>query len=485
MFNEKSQSLPGQTANCEICNKRFTVTPYTKAGPCGGLLCPKCAKEVAADDPTPKKGKKKAGPVAGGARRKMQSSILDGTWQLGAKSLMSLCIEVLAKNIELADSLGDLPPLLIDRVARMLSKKRLVDSRTLDLFLRSDAEHVMIYDGARLNTGDYIRIFSIAAKLQKLKIRNAIQFKDEVMEYLIGRHIQLESLYLHGANLLTEDCWKTYLAEKGLHLKALQVYYTDKHFNNDVVATLNGYCPSLTRLKICHNQEVSDKGITHMAHLKNLEHLSLQLLKPTSTDPYIDVIKSIGGQLRTFSIRKVHDADDRLLDAIHNNCTSLRKLRIQDSEIMTDAGFARLFNGWKNKPLTFIDLEKCRHRDAANPNENAHHVGLCAEGFKALLNHSRRSLRYLNVHGCRHIPTEAFEEAFAEGKEYPELTKLEISFCSQVTDFVVGSIFRACPKLRELNVFGCFKVKDVLVPKGRLLIGVCNALGMVQEGVED
>jgi DNA repair protein RAD7 len=36
--------------------------------------------------------------------------------------------------------------------------------------------------------------------------------------------------------------------------------------------------------------------------------------------------------------------------------------------------------------------------------------------------------------------------------------------------------------LKTLKVFGNFGVKDVKVPKGRILIGVPNALGMQIEG---
>ena len=61
MRQHSSAPTPGQIENCEICNKRFTVTPYSKSGPNGGLLCPKCAKELATDDQTARKGKKKAG----------------------------------------------------------------------------------------------------------------------------------------------------------------------------------------------------------------------------------------------------------------------------------------------------------------------------------------------------------------------------------------------------------------------------------------
>lgn len=447
-------------SNCEVCGKRFTVTPYTRSGPQGGLVCVPCGKELAKDEDANKKPNKKraAAPKGGVGRRKIQSRILDGTHSVGARPLMTLCIEKLANNIHLADNLGDLPQPVIDRIARLLSKSRLLDARTLNLFLQPHHEVMNVYDAAKLSSDDFIKIFQFVPQLKKLKLRNAIQFTDRVMQYLADRNMSLESIYIHGANLLSEEVWIDFLTRKGLHLKGLQVYYTDRHFGDNAVGQLSDLCPKLSRLKICHNQQLSDKGIECIAKLDKLEHLSLQCVKRTTTDPYVHVINNIGRQLQTFSIKKVSEVDDRLLDAIHENCINLSKLRITESEFMTDAGFARLFRGWKNKPLVFLDLQKCRHVDAAKPRENEHRVGLCSEGFEALMEHSGTGLQYLNIHACRHISRATFEKVFSSKQTYVNLRYLEISFCEQVNDFIVGSIFRCCPSLQEVNVFGCMKV---------------------------
>ncbi|KAI1174007.1 RNI-like protein [Nemania sp. FL0916] len=487
LFNEKAAPLPGQMSNCEICTKRFTVTPYSRSGPNGGLVCSPCGRELAKDDEANRKSKKKKGPAPKGAvgRRAMQKRIMDGTYHVGAKTLTTLCIETLAKNIDLADDLGGLPPPVIDRIARLLSKNRLLDARTLDLFLQSHHEIINVYDAAKLLSDDFIKIFQLLPWLKRLKLRNAIQFTDKVMQYLISRNINLESLYMHGASLISDAMWAEYLEKKGVHLKELQVYYNDRSFGVETAAMTPTWCPNLTRLKICHNQLVDTDAVRRLAASPKLEHLSLQLTESISTEAYSFVIEQLGHQLQTFSIKNTLDVDDCLLDAIHDNCTQLSKLRITGSEFMTDEGFVRLFRHWKNKPLRFIDLQKCRHVDSDKPRENAQKVGLCSQGFEALMEHSGPDLRYLNVHACRHITRETFEKVFAGDKVYPQLRYVEISFCEEVDDFVVGSVFRSCPNLREANVFGCMKVKDVRVPKGKILVGVPNAVGMRIEGVDD
>lgn len=409
--------------------------------------------------------------------------MLDGTYILGAKSLMSLCIETLAKNIDLADDLGYLPPHTIDKIARMLSKKRLLNPNTLNLFLQPTSRDMTVYDTTKLTTDDLVRMFQLVPSMKSLKLKYAIQFKDEVMEYLLSRdQIELESLHIHGANLLSSEMWLKYLTAKGKSLQTLQVYYTDNHFDDKCLAALKDATPSLQRIKVYHNQKVTGKGIGELAHLKQLQHLSVHVHKTVHSDVWVKVLSSVGGGLKTLSLVKTPELDNTVLDAIHTKCRHLSKLRITDSEVMTDAGFARLFTDWRNTPLTFVDLQKCRQLDSQNARSNADGIGLCSDGFKALMAHSGRAMQKLNLHSCRHISTEAFEDVFAPEQVYPELKELELSFCEGVTDFVVGSVFRSCPQLKELNVFGCMTLKDVRVPRGKILVGMPNALGMVIEG---
>ncbi|KAK3359702.1 hypothetical protein B0T25DRAFT_106869 [Lasiosphaeria hispida] len=481
IFQERSAPLPGQMENCALCKKRFTVTPYSRNAPDGGLLCSRCGRDLDPDDGAPKKKAKRVSAGAG-KRRQIQSKILDGDYHPGAKSLMTLCIETLAKNIHLAEDLNNLAPQVIDKIARKLSKQRLLNSTTLNLFLQPSAEDVFIYDAAKLTGDDFIRIFQLVPGLRKLKICNAIHFKNDIMDYMLSRHINLEAFYLHGANLLSESKWKEFLEKKGQSLRSLKVYWTDKHFGDEVLSHLATACPNLNRLKVSHNQRVSGEGVKAIANVKSLQHISLDLRLEVHPDVYVSLLNGIGVGLQTFSLARVPDTDNTVLDAIHNHCRSLQKLRITDSELMTDEGFVRLFTGWENKPLLFIDFQKCRHLESAQPRSNPDNIGLCSNGFKALMAHSGKKLIKLNVHACRHISAAAFEEVFSEEKIYPDLVKLEISFCEEVTDFVVGSIFRSCPNLRELNVFGCMKVKDIKVPHGKLLVGVPTANGMVIDG---
>ncbi|KAG6004391.1 hypothetical protein E4U21_001111 [Claviceps maximensis] len=483
IFQVRHAPLPGQMENCDICDKRFTVTPYSVAGPDGGLLCAPCGREMAKErqgmQPKKKPRKQNAGV---GSRRSMQSRILDG--DVGTKSLATLCVQTLAKNVDMAESLGDLPEHLVDKIARIFSKRRLLRPETLPLFAQPTTESIHIYDGANLSVQDFISIFQVCPNLRRFKARSAVQFKNEVMDYLLSRDIVLESFYLHGANLLSEEKWHEFFKKNGRAMKGVQVYYTDKHFGDDTVDVMATHCPNLTRLKIENNQKLTQKGVESIGNLSALEHISLQVQHPLSSSSLTSVVSKVGPNLKTLSLKIVPGADDTVLQAIHASCRALQKLRITESETMTDQGFTDLFTGWANTPLQHVDLQKCRHVDAARPRNNEDNVGLCSEGFKALMAHSGSKLVDVNVHACRHISQQAFEQVFHETAVYPELRKLEISFCEEVNDFVLGCIFRSCPKIKEVNVFGCMKVKAVRVPRGTILVGVPNAQGMIMEGMD-
>lgn len=90
IHEEQNRPKPGQFANCEICEKRFTVTPYSKAGPEGGLLCNDCSKKHKADAKKPPA--KKRAPGIG--RRQNQANLLDGLTPHGTQSLLETCIKV-------------------------------------------------------------------------------------------------------------------------------------------------------------------------------------------------------------------------------------------------------------------------------------------------------------------------------------------------------------------------------------------------------
>ncbi|KAL8999284.1 MAG: hypothetical protein Q9169_001829 [Polycauliona sp. 2 TL-2023] len=482
----KSKPLPGQLENCERCEKRFTVTPYSKTGPEGGLLCAKCSKEQEIQKKKDAKQtiKKSAGPRE--KRRQTESSKLDGIILDGAVSLQDLCIRTIANNIHDVEEFGDLPQKSIQTLGRILSKKRVITSRTLPLFLRHDSETLEMTDCGGLELEDYIKIFSFSPRIQNLTLRQAGQFKDEVLDYIIERDIPIKHLKLYAANLVSDDKWIEFFTQCGHRLESLQLRELDYSMDDSTFMNLARNCPNLKRLKMKKCWRLSDPALGAMQELKNLEHLSLQFKLPTSAQSLVDLITAIGSNLRTLSLEDFHDADNLVLTAVHTHCSQLQKFRFTDNDLCTDTGFTELFTAWSNPALTFADFSSTRSIDYNNPDGTEEAVGLGTAGFEALMAHSGSQLETLIIPSCRHIEREGLESVFDGKKEYPMLKTADISFVKRTDTPIVAGIFKSCPLMAKLTAFGCFSVSDVMVPKGVALIGVPNAQdSIIQEGGYD
>ncbi|KAL2834511.1 hypothetical protein BDW59DRAFT_48516 [Aspergillus cavernicola] len=475
MMHERSRPMPGQLENCEICSKRFTVTPYSKTGPDGGLLCTKCSREFG---DTEKKSKpKKRGPRSG--RRQNQSDLLDGIAQHGAPSLAEICTKKVADNINDIEEFGDLPWQLLRRLSQILSKRRALTPRTLNLFLRPDLEFIDIYDSGRLETDDFQKIFTFMPALTHVNLRFAGQLKDNVIDYMLDRNLKIKHLQLDAANLVSDTRWKRVFQKLGGQLETLRLSNLDFSLDDETVEAMCRSCTGLQRLKLNHCWKMSDRSLQAISTLPSLEHLSLNPIQEMKTDNLLELVSKVGSNLRTLSLQGFPLADDTLLEVIHDNCMHLSKLRFSENSICTDKSFVKLFEDWSNPSLDFVDLSSTRDVDNSNPDGPTDATGLASNGFVALMRHSGSSIRKLNIASCRHIAYAAFEEVFAEGKTYPNLRELDVSFQTLIDDYLVGRIIQCCPAIQQIVAFACFEVRDARVPKGVALIGGLRAQGPV------
>ncbi|KAL1999064.1 hypothetical protein VTN02DRAFT_5109 [Thermoascus thermophilus] len=471
MMYQKARPVPGQLEHCEICGKRFTVTAYSKTGPNGGLLCSKCSKELGDEEKKPKA--KRRGPKS--SRRQNQSNLLDGLVQHGAISLVEMCVKKVADNINDVEEFGDLPQQLLHRLSQILSKRRVLTPRTLNLFLRPDLDFIEIYDCGKLETEDFQKIFAFMPSLANVNLRFAGQMKDNVLDYMMTRNTSIKRLQLDAANLVSDACWRQLFRTCGGRLESLKLSNLDSSLDDESVQVMSEHCTNLRRLKLKECWKPGDESLRAIAKLPHLEHLSLNFLRETKCDNLVEVVEKLGPNLQTLSLDGFHDADDRFLDAIHRQCRRLSKLRFADNAVCTDKGYVSLFTDWPNPPLTFVDLSSTRDVDNQNPDGPPEPVGLASQGFIALMKHSGSQIQTLNISSCRHISRAAFEEVFAKGNTYPHLKELDISFQTVMDDYLVNCIFRCCPAMKKLIAFACFGVRDVRVPAGVALIGGLSA----------
>jgi len=475
---KKARPAPGQFEHCEICSKRFTVTPYSKSGPDGGLLCTPCGKELSKDE---KAAKKPANKPVGRKRRKLESDRLDGFAVGGAKTLQQICIETVAKYHDDIEELGDMPAPIVERLSEIFSKRRVLKPKTLPLFLRPDLEQVILHDAAYLEVDDYKQIFAVVPNIRKLVLGNTCQMKDEAMAYMLDKCHNLQHLQMYGANLVTNDMWQRYFEGAGDKLETIKLKWLDAAFEDETVQIMASHCPNLKRLKLELCRRIGEPAIDAIAAMPQLEHLSLQIGLEVSADSLVNLVKQRGSNLRTLSLRKFLDADDGVLDTIHDHCRRLAKLRVSENDTATNFAYARLFTNWSNPPLSFVDFNTTRDIDNNNPDGPEDAIGFSSTGFRAMMKHSGSNLKHLDISSCRHIELGAFIDVFNGAESYPLLEYINVSFCNRVDTTVIAGIFKSCPALKKLVAFGCFDVADVVVPRNIALIGVPRAQDAIEQ----
>lgn len=320
-------------------------------------------------------------------------------------------------------------------------------------------------------------------KARNVNLRNAGQFKDEVIDYITERSIPLQDLQLEAANLVSNDAWIKFFTHCGSGLESLKLSWLDYSMDDETLSQLVRNCPNLTRLKLKKCFRLTDDALLALQDLPSLEHLSLRFPTLTAPEPLRDLIAAIGTNLRTLCLEAFVEADDAVLDTIHSTCTHLQKLRLTENDVCTDAAFASLFTNWANPPLKFIDLSSNRSIDYTQPDGPEEAIGLASSGFEALMKHSGSKLETLDISSCRHISYDTFSSIFNGKNIYPSLKDINISFLTKIDTAVVAGMFRSCPAMKKVTAFGCFNVLGVIVPRGVALIGLPNAQdSIVQEG---
>ena len=329
-------------------------------------------------------------------------------------------------------------------------------------------------------------MFSLVPNLRSLNLRNAGQFKDEVIDYMNEREIPIKKLQLEAVNLVSNQKWVDFFMHCGHRLESLKLSWLDYSMDDDTFIALVRFCPNLKRLKMSKCFRLGDRALSAIAELEAIEHLSLRFPSGTSADVLASTISSAGPNLRTLSLENFFDAGDNVLSTIRSCCSQLSKLRFTENDLCTDNGFSALFSGWVNPPLAFIDLSSNRSVDYAAPDGPEDSIGLASAGFEALMNHSGIRVEHLDISSCRHIAYESFANIFNANSSYPLLMEVNISFLTKIDTAIVAGMFKSCPNLVKVTAFGCFNVSEVTVPKGVALIGIPNPQeSIIQEGDVD
>jgi F-box and leucine-rich repeat protein GRR1 len=144
-------------------------------------------------------------------------------------------------------------------------------------------------------------------------------------------------------------------------------------------------------------------------------------------------------RLSSLNLSGVRQCDDRALAEISKHARALRKLRIGDCELVSDAGLRSLGGSGHAHQFELLDLSRC-----ARVSDEG--VIALVDGFSSL---ERRR-------GSRHSNDNGEEDDLDRYRRTPALAHLLLPGCQLVTQDAVVRLASSCPLLLTLSLQVCF-----------------------------
>ncbi|KAG6333302.1 hypothetical protein ID866_5789 [Astraeus odoratus] len=432
----------GSFEKCAKCEKQFTVTKYTIArDPPPGYLCHHCVKSTGIDPFKKPTASRKRKPAT-------EKRDVVNFEERRLPTLATLCIELISKHIEDVEALGDIGLVNMDEISKALAKNRSLTPQNVQLFYDVRNKTLRFYDATHLTPPALTTLTSLSPNLTHLHLDFCGRLTCSVLQDFAKSLPHLVSLALLGpflsprfdlacAQQLAQSCTK--LEE----LQLREVGLLDDAFV-DPLCTL----PPLKSLDLAH----PGIGIQEPGWLKLLERhgKTLELFNPSWHIGFTDRALSHG---------------------IGKHARLLTELILEGCESLSNEIVSQFFENWRNphwdtmqaSPEDAMDTgyDTPDSRDSFIPNPPlqvlslARNHELSDSTLTALLGHSGPVLTSLNINGLRSLTSEALASLkCASGLKY-----LDLSWCREVDDFVMKDIVATMPKLEQVKVWGCSRVK--------------------------
>ncbi|KAJ7661678.1 hypothetical protein B0H17DRAFT_991941 [Mycena rosella] len=426
----------GSFANCAKCEAQFTATTYTMpANPGPGFLCHKCAKASGINP-----FKKAAAP----RKRKTPADkrTLVHIEERSFPSLVSICIDVVARHIDDVEAFGDIGALNMEAISKALSKNRSLTSENAPLFYGVENTRLALYDATNLTPDAFTALGNLNPNLTSLRLDFCGPLNDTVMSSWTNAFPNLVSVELLGPFLIREAAWIAFL-QSHPNMEVFLITQSPRFSLDCLNALIASSKTTLRRLGLREVGKLCDEFLEPIAEIPALSYLDLaEPSQSLSDDGVVALLEAIGGTLTHLDLSGHRElTDDVLAHGIDPHVRVLTSLALAHAPELTDAGVAAFFGAFEHPGLVRLDLSR-------NPE-------LGTEALKAVVAHSGQTLQELNINGWK----DAEEEALNELAGARELRKLDVGWCRSVDDFVVKKLLEGCRALVEVKVWGCNRVE--------------------------
>ncbi|KAF9218763.1 RNI-like protein [Gyrodon lividus] len=472
--NGGSKPPVGSFEKCVRCDKQFTVveltlmtqTKYTMATNLPpGYLCHQCAKASGADP-----FKKPATPRKRKTATEKREVISHDAHRF--PTLASLCIELIGKHIDDVEALGDIGSVNMDEIAKSLARNRGLTPANVQLFYDVRNEKLRFYDATNLTPPTLTTLANLNPNLTHLHLDYCGRLTSPVLAGFSKSLPRLTHLTLLGPFLVRSETWVEFFQTRP-ELRSFRITQSPR-FDLECVKSLAENCTKLEELQLKEIGQLNDTFVEPLCVLPSLT--SLDLSNPGTgieESGWLQLLERHGPTLASFDPSCHEGFTDVVLDkGIRQHARAMSELNLEALPSLTDEGVAIFFENW-SKSTPYVTMKQEEETESGmdvdgeeglgpfTPNPPLHVLSLARNHdlsdatLTAILAHSAPSLVSLNLNGLGPLSTDSLGRL----KEAVELRWLDISWCREMDDFIMKDIVPNMPKLVEVRLWGCSRVK--------------------------
>ncbi|XP_010412894.1 PREDICTED: uncharacterized protein LOC104699259 [Camelina sativa] len=372
-----------------------------------------------------------------------------------APSLQELSLQILVKNADAINadaivSLDYVPDALRVKLCQSLCDSRRMDVHFLDLLVRGSPTEICVPDCSWLTEEQFTECFKNCdtSNLMVLQLDQCGRcMPDYVLHLTLARSPKqlpvLSSLSLSGACRLS-DVGLEALVSAAPTITSINLSQCSLLTSSSIDMLSYSLGSVLRELYINECQNIDMKLILPaLKKFEKLEVLSLADLPSVKGQFLKEFVTARGQTLKQLILTNSGKLSDSSIKIISENCPNLTVLDLANVCKLTDSSLGYLANGCQA-------LEKlifCRN-------------SFSDEAVAAFVETAGHCLEELSLNNVKKV---GHNTALAIAKHSEKLQILDVSWCRDMSDDLLGYIVDNCSSLKVLKVFGCTQVTDVFV----------------------
>ncbi|KAK6944752.1 hypothetical protein RJ641_025854 [Dillenia turbinata] len=365
-------------------------------------------------------------------------------------SLQELCLGILAKNADAITSLEHIPDVMRHKLSHRLCDSRRMNAHFFDLLLCGSPTEIRIWDCSWLTEEQFLKSM-VACDTSKLTVLQVDQSGRCIPDYILSATLAqssnflpaLTTISLRGACRLS-DVGLNALVSAAPALRSVNLSQCSLLTSDGINALANSLGSILRELYLddCYNIDVM-LILPAMKKLEQLEVLSLAGIQSVTDCFLCEFINMRGCRMKELILNDCVKLTDYSMKAIGENCSEIHALGLSNLCKLTDSAMGYLANGCQ----AIETLKLCRN-------------AFSDEAIAAFLETSGGSLKELSLNNVVKV---GYNTALSLARHSRNLLSLDLSWCRNLTDELLGYIVDNCSLLRVLKLFGCTQVTNELV----------------------